>query len=383
MSRWRSPLLASFGWLASSAAALVVVLALEPALANLHFRHAWLLLALALVPALLLHAVVLGDAHRPRFSLPWLAPLLAGPRGWRPKLRHLPTVLRMSCLTLGVFALARPVDLSRGESVEESGIDIVVALDMSGSMRAVMDEGARVDKPGAAPRRRSDGMRPTRLEVAKSVLAEFIERRKDDRIGVVVFGPAAYVLSPPTLDHTMLLSLVGKLELNLVDAGGTAIGDALGTGVARLRRATGRSKVLLLLTDGDSNSGSVSPTTAADLAVSQAVVVHTIQIGDGSEAEVQEGTDILGNPRYVKANFPVNPELLQEIAKKTGGESFVASDRAAFERSMHTILDGLEKTRFVGARTTARELFMPLLLAAGLFFALEIAARALLLRRFP
>lgn len=357
------------------AASWLVLFLLDPGgIAAFQFRHPWLLVAL-LIPLLLLVLRLRGAKRaNPSVTVPTVVAFRSGPRGLRAHLRDAPLVLRSVLLALGVIALARPVDFDQAETTEEQGIDIVLVLDLSGSMKAIMDD------TGAAPLK--GGKRANRLDVAKGVLADFVQRRKDDRIGVIVFARAAYVLSPPTLDHSVLLSLISGMELGLVDPGGTAIGDALGSAVARLRRATGRSKVVILVTDGDSNAGSVSPNTATELAMAQSVVVHTVQIGSGEEVEMEEGTDLFGQPRYVKgAPVPVNPELLRDISQRTGGESYIASDKQSFESSMHTILDRLEKTKFKGARATARELFPAFLLAAGVFFLLEIATRAWLSRR--
>src|SRR5207244_11525586 len=125
-------------------------------------------------------------------------------------------------------------------------------------------------------------------------------RRKPDRIGVCVFGRAAYIWSPPTLDKTLLAGLVEKMDLELIDGNGTAIGDAVGTGVARLRRSNARSKAIILLTDGDSNAGSIAPDYAAHLAQAQGVKVYTVQIGNGDDVDVQDGVDIFGQPKFVR-----------------------------------------------------------------------------------
>jgi Ca-activated chloride channel family protein len=319
-----------------------------------------------------------GDARAPRIALPTLAPLATGPRGWRTRVRWLPGILRGAAMATACVALARPQTLLRDEQIEERGIDIVVVLDLSGSMRAVMDAPS-----GAAGPRVEKGHRPTRLDTAKDVILDFVSRRKTDRIGVVVFGKAAYVLSPPTLDYGLLTALVQKMELDLIDGNGTAIGDAVGTGVARMRRSNARSKAIILLTDGDSNAGLVAPEYAAELAKEQGVRVYTVQIGNGDEVEVQDGVDLFGQPRYVRAHFPVNPELLKKMAGDTGGESFVATDRAALEKSMHSILDSLEKTRFLAQSAAMEDLFPFLLWPAVALVVLEAVARAFLTRRFP
>ena len=368
-------------------AALVALGLVYPALARdrdwLHVR--WLakgwLVALVLVPVVVWAMTLGADTRVPRLSLPTVAPLVLGPRGWRSRLRDLPGIARGAALVFIVLALARPQDVLRGESSDELGIDIVLVLDLSGSMRAIMDApGTSMVAPGTTA---AKGRRATRLDTAKEVILDFISRRKTDRIGVVVFGRAAYVLSPPTLDYALLTTLVGKMDLDIIDGNGTAIGDAVGTGVARLRRSNARSKAIILLTDGDSNAGLVSPEYAAHLAQTQGVKIYTVQIGNGDEVEVQEGTDLFGQPHYVRAHFPVNPELLKTMASQTGGESFVANDKNALEKSMHAILDRLEKTRFEAQSATMEDLFPFFLTPAIAFVALEALVRLLVVRRFP
>jgi Ca-activated chloride channel family protein len=341
----------------------------------------WYALAGLLVVPWVVYKMTLGaDGREPRLTLPTLAPLLVGPRGWRSKLRDLPGVVRGAALDLGILGLARPLDVLRGENAEERGIDIVIVLDLSGSMRAVMDSS---DAPEVAAGADGKTHRATRLDTAKEVIGDFISRRKTDRIGVVVFGRAAFVLSPPTLDYGLLNSLVQKMDLDIIDGNGTAIGDAVGTAVARLRRSTARSKAVILLTDGDSNAGSISPEYSAHLAQTQAVKVYTVQIGNGDDVPVQDGIDIFGQPRYVTAHFPVKPDLLQKISSETGGESFIATDRKGLASSMHAILDRLEKTRFEAQAATMEDLFPFLLAPAVVLVALEGLIRVLLVRRFP
>lgn len=344
----------------------------------------------ARLPVLAALGVVLGgivvwrmtlaaDARTPRMRLSVIAPLLTGPRGIRTYLRDLPGMLRGAAIVLAILALGRPQNVLRGENADEKGIDMIVVLDLSGSMRALMD--AEPTEQVRAPR--TPVRRLTRLDTAKEVILDFIARRKNDRIGVVVFGRAAYILSPPTLDKSLLSTLVSKMELNLIDGNGTAIGDAVGTAVARLRRSTARSKVVILLTDGDSNAGSIAPDYAAHLAQTQGVKVFTIQIGNGDDVEVQDGVDLFGQPRYVREHFPVNPELLQRMASTTGGDSFVATDKKGLEQSMHAILDKLEKTRFEAQAATMEDLFGFLLVPAVGLIALEALVRLLIVRRFP
>jgi Ca-activated chloride channel family protein len=342
----------------------------------------WALPALVLVPLVVWKATLGQDRRVPRLGLSTLAGLTTGPRGWRSQFRDLPGILRGAALALGIVALARPEDVLRGENAEERGIDIVIVLDLSGSMRAVFDDVAGAQ---SKPTVGDDGKakRATRLDVAKDVITDFVSRRKTDRIGVVVFGRAAFVLSPPTLDYGLLTQLVQKMDLDLIDGNGTAIGDAVGTAVARLRRSNARSKAVILLTDGDSNAGAIDPNYATHLAEVQGVKVYTVQIGNGDNVLVQEGVDIFGQPRYQNAHFPVNPTLLKKMASDTGGEAFIATDKKGLEESMHAILNRLEKTRFEAQAATMEDLFPFLLVPAVLFVALEGLVRILLIRRFP
>jgi Ca-activated chloride channel family protein len=381
MTRFSRGVLIGWGTLSTTAVGLVYpMLERGEAWRGAKWSLWYLLLLLFLVPWVVYKMTLGADGREPRLTIPTIAPLLLGPRGLRSKLRDLPGVIRGAALILGILALARPQDVLRGESAEERGIDIVIVLDLSGSMRAVMDSAESAD---VAPNPDDKNHRATRLDTAKEVIGDFISRRKTDRIGVVVFGKSAFVLSPPTLDYGLLNLLVQKMNLDIIDGNGTAIGDAVGTAVARLRRSTARSKAIILLTDGDSNAGSIAPEYSAHLAQTQAVKVYTVQIGNGDDVPVQDGIDIFGQPRYVTAHFPVNPDLLKKIAFETGGESFVATDKKGLASSMHAILDRLEKTRFEAQAATMEDLFPFLLVPAVLLVALEGLLRVLLVRRFP
>jgi Ca-activated chloride channel homolog len=191
------------------------------------------------------------------------------------------------------------------------------------------------------------------------------------------------VLAPPTLDYPLLDALVSKMSLEIIDNTATAIGDAVGTAVARLRRSEARSKTIVLLTDGDSNAGMISPEYSVHLASMVGCRVYTIQIGNGDDVEVQDGFDWLGQPRYRRARFPVNPELLRKMAGDTGGQAYVASDAKGLSESMHDVLNQLEKTRFEASLASFEDLFGLILLPAVLLIGLDAMVRAWLLRRFP
>ena len=173
------------------------------------------------------------------------------------------------------------------------------------------------------------------------------------------------------------------MTLNVIDGSATAIGDAIGIAVARLRKSDAQSKVVILLTDGDSNAGAISPDYATHLAKTVGCKVYPIQIGTDDEVDVEDGTDLFGQPKYVRHRFPVNPELLKKIAKDTGGQAYIATDAKALADSMHAVLDQLEKTRFEASNAAFEDLFAFLLIPGVLLVAFDALLRAWLLRRFP
>jgi Ca-activated chloride channel homolog len=344
------------------------------------WQNRWALFGLIVVPFVWWWSTFAQDKRTPRLRIGTIAPLLKGPRGIRAYLRDVPGALRAASLVLLILAMARPVSVLRDVKSDDKGIDIMLVMDLSGSMRAVLDADPR-DLPGnpRVPRNR----RLTRLDTAKIVVKDFINRRRTDRIGVIVFGKAAYVLSPPTLDYHLLTQLVSKMTLDVIDGSATAIGDGVGSAVARLRRSDAKSKVIIVLTDGESNAGMIAPTYAANLATQVGAKVYTIQIGNDDEVDVEEGTDLLGNPHYVRHRYPVNPALLQAMAKETGGQFFIATDGKALADSMHAVLDHLERTRFEASIASFEDLFAFLLLPGVALVALDALLRAWLLRRFP
>ena len=206
-------------------------------------------LVLAAVPVTLLLAAWFGiRRHRPAYLVHSRASELGARKaGVIARLRDLPVALRLFAMALLGMALARPQTSTRDDNLELDGIDIVVTLDMSGSME-------------------ERDLVPNRLEAAKAVIADFVRRRPSDRIGLVIFGREAYTYAPLTLDHGTLLRMVADLRSGIVDGRGTAIGNGLGVALARLRKSEARSKVIILLTDGDNNAGNISPIQSATFA---------------------------------------------------------------------------------------------------------------------
>jgi Ca-activated chloride channel homolog len=382
MTRWLRPVVgvAAFVVLALLAV-LYPLLSRGEELLAARWSESWALFGLLLVPLVFQRAIFGEDRRTPRLRLGTLGPLAVGPAGLRVFFRDVPGIARSIGLALCIAALARPLNTLRPVNTDEEGIDMVVALDLSGSMRAVLDNVPEDLRQYVPPAR--GGVRPTRLDVAKAVLRDFIGRRKTDRIGAVVFGASAYVVSPPTLDYHLLDDLVKKMELGTIDPNGTAIGDALGVAVARLRRSSAKSKAIILLTDGDNQGGKLSPEYAAKLANVVGAHVYSIQIGQGNEAEVLDRPDIFGQARYVRVNFPVNPKLLKALSDQTGGHMYVATDAKTLQASFHDVLDKLEKTKLSASVAHFEDLYRFLLVPGVLLLALDALLRALVLRRFP
>jgi len=353
------------------------------------FAHPWFLALIPLVVALVLWLGLGRRAERRALFLHSRAGELAAQRpGIVARLRDLPTVLRLAAAVLLIVALARPQSTRASDDLEVEGIDIVIALDLSGSMQET-------------------DLVPNRLEAAKSVIQDFVRRRPTDRIGLVVFGREAYTYAPMTLDHGALLRMVGELRLGIVDGNGTAIGDGVAVALNRLcgeelRRMTeaaqaaqaaaqapaagakpaaaktpepdGRSKVLIVLTDGEDNASKLSPEDAARLAQTLKVKVYTILAGV-SESEAEKGAR---GPQQ-----PANPKLLEQIASMTGGTPYLASDSQALRDRFQKILAELKRAPIRDRGLLYAELYRRFVLVAFALLAAEIALRLTRFSRIP
>jgi Ca-activated chloride channel family protein len=332
---------------------------------ELNVVNPWALLALVPV-ALVVLLRAYWTKHRPTLKVAAVGPLKALPKTTAQRLRHVPPVFGALGLVLVVLALTRPQErTSKARDVAVEGIDIVVALDLSTSMRAV------------------DLESKNRFAVAKEVLKEFIDSRPSDRLGLVVFGAEAFTQCPLTLDHTVLFNIIDQLKLGVIEDG-TAIGNGLATAVNRLRQSEAKSKVVILITDGDNNAGNVSPLEAAEMSKSLGVKTYTILVGKGGKVPYPQ-EDMFGRTVLVDMEIPTNPELLKQIATTTGGAFYAATDRQSLRKSLSDILDSLEKTRLfeAGAFAQHEELFGWLLWPGVALLVLDVLLRVTRLRRFP
>jgi len=276
------------------------------------------------------------------------------------RLADLPTVLRVVTIVLVTVALARPQTSSAVGDIELEGIDIVLALDVSGSMKET-------------------DLVPTRLDAAKAVIQDFVQRRPNDRIALVVFGRDAYTHVPLTLDHGTFLRMLSELEVGIIDGAGTAIGNGIGVSLNRLRHSDAKTKVIILLTDGDNNAGNISPIEAAKYAQTLGVKIYTILAGaNGDEGNVAPDVAM-----GLRKKQPVNPKLLEEISSMTGGAPYLATDTNALARNFQSILEDLEKSRLHDRGVLYGELFPRFVWLAFAGLLLEVAMRLTRWRRLP
>lgn len=272
--------------------------------------------------------------------------------------------LRCGALALVIVALARPQSGSAVTTVSTNGVDIVIALDVSGSMRC-------------------EDTRPrSRLSVAKECISRFVEGRPQDRLGVVAFGSVATTRCPLTLDHDMLLRLVEDLDFAPTGEDRTALGMGLATAVNRMRASKAKSKVVVLVTDGRNNAGQLGPESAADAARALGFKVYTIGVGSEGEVPCLVDDPQVGR-RYVQVQADFDEDLLRRIAASTGGRYFRAADADGFAKAF-TEIDALEKTELESrVRVLYAERFLQALVPAGIVLGLELLLAGTRLRRIP
>jgi Ca-activated chloride channel family protein len=328
-------------------------------LRTLSFTHPWALLGL-LAAALAAWLLLRRRRHLPPLKLPSSTEARGLPRSLWARLWWLPGALLVAALVLTSIGLSGPrLRGVRRADMAVEGIDIVVAFDLSTSMLA------------------ADFRPKDRITVAKEVLKNFIQSRQNDRIGLVVFAGEAYTQCPLTLDYKVLEELLEQVRTGVI-VDGTAIGNALATAVNRLRESQAKSRVVILITDGDNNQGNISPLQAAHIAKDLGIKVYTILIGKGGRVPYPTGTDLFGRPIYEPVEIDVNPELLQQIAAVTGGAYYPATDKASLENGLRAVLDNLEKSKIYEASGAAHydEWYARFFIPAALFGLLSLALRS-------
>ena len=288
------------------------------------------------------------------------------PRSWKVMLMPVQLVLRLAVFVLLILILARPQTHNSWNNKSIEGIDIMLAMDVSGSMLA-------------------EDLRPNRIEAAKQVAAEFIAGRPNDNIGLTIFAGEAFTQCPMTTDHASLLNLLHGVRTDLATRGliedGTAIGMGLANAVSRLKNSKAKSKVVILLTDGSNNRGDISPMTAAEIAKSFGIRVYTIGVGTNKVAPYP--MPVAGGVQYVNIPVEIDSKTLSEIAAATDADFYRATNNKEL-LNIYKEIDKLEKSKLsVKTYSKRYEAYQPFAIAAVLLLLLEILLRITVFRKLP
>lgn len=282
-------------------------------------------------------------------------------KSWRVELRHSVFVLRSLAIAMIIFALARPQTTDRKHNVTSEGIDIMLVLDISSSML-------------------SQDFHPNRLEAAKEVAAQFIAGRPSDRIGLVIFSAESFTQCPLTTDHAKLINLFQDVQSGMIEDG-TAIGLGLGTAVGRLKDSDGKSKIIILLTDGVNNTGSIAPLTAAEIARKFGIRVYTIGVGTIGKAPYPVQTPF--GIQYQQQDVQIDEAVLSQISKMTDGKYFRATDNQKLAAIYHEI-DKMEKSKVEMSEYSRHfDQYLIFALLAAIFLILELVLRFTIFRTIP
>lgn len=325
----------------------------------IEFGSPYFLYVLAIIPILIIWYIFYGKSQQAFIKFSDASIFTSLPRSWKIYARHLPFALEMAALALLIIALARPQSSSTNQKVNVEGIDIVMTVDISSSMLA-------------------QDLKPDRLEAAKNVGAEFIAGRPEDRIGLVVFASETFTQVPLTTDHGMLLNMMKDMQCGMLEDG-TAIGDGLASSVSRLKDSEAISKVVILLTDGDNNAGSVDPATAAEMAKLFGIRVYTIGVGTKGTAPYPVQTPF-GGVQYQQVPVTINEPLLQHIADETGGKYYRATSNEKLQQ-IYDEIDKLERSKIeINEFKRVKEEFFPFVLWAIVLLFIDFILRQTLFK---
>jgi len=325
---------------------------------NIEFANPKLLWLLLLVPLTIIWYVLRHKKQEASVNFSDLKGMAKLPKTWKAYLRHLLFALKMAAMALLIVALARPQSSSTNSTSNIEGIDIVMAMDVSGSMLA-------------------RDLKPDRLTAAKNVASDFVQGRPGDRMGLVIFSGETFTQVPLTTDHGVMLNMLGEMKNGLIDDG-TAIGDGLATAVSRLKDSEAISKVVILLTDGLNNAGSVDPYTAGEMAKLFGVRVYTIGVGSYGTAPYPVQTPFGTQIQQVKVE--IDEKLLTQIANMTGGKYFRATSNQKLDE-IYSEIDKLERSKIeVTEFRRLHEEFYPLVAWALALLLLEFLLRKTIFR---
>jgi Ca-activated chloride channel homolog len=275
--------------------------------------------------------------------------------------RHIPFICRLLCLSSLIIALANPRTKTNEQSAEGDGIDIAICMDVSGSMTA-------------------NDLQPNRLEAAKTVAIDFVSKRLSDKIAIIIFASESFTQCPLTTDKPTVINAIENIHNGML-SNATSIGDGLSTAVDRLRNSSTKSKIVILLTDGENNGGIIDPKYAKELAKKFGIKVYTVGVGTDGTTTQPVQTPLGVEMKTVKVS--IDEKLLTEIANETGGKYFRAKDNNGLEE-IYKSIDALEKSKVELTKLTKYyDKFLPFAAIAGLFLVIEIVLRYLVFRKFP
>lgn len=331
---------------------------------DITFANKELLWLLLVVPGIIVWYILKNRTYHAELKVS----SVSGFNGLKPtlkaRMRHIIIVLRTLAIILIIIVLARPQSRSSWKDIKTEGIDIVLSLDISTSMLA-------------------KDFKPDRLEAAKEIAAEFIDSRPNDRIGLVIFSGESFTQCPLTSDHAVIKNLFAGIHTGMVKDG-TAIGDGLATAVSRVKDSKAKSKVVIILTDGVNNQGSVPPLTAAEIAKAFGVRVYTVGVGTiGKALSPTGGVYPDGTLEYVYVDVDIDDKTLTEIADMTGGKYFRATDNNKL-KDVYKEIDRMEKTIFEEKNFTNKaEHFLPFAIAAAFLLLIEFLLKNNVFRSIP
>jgi Ca-activated chloride channel homolog len=326
---------------------------------NIEFGVPWWFLLFAFLPIVLYYYFAKNKKNQSSIIVSDLR--ASGLSSFKSSLHFLPFIIRLLTLSCIIIALAKPQTVNQIQKIEGEGIDIVLCMDVSGSMTA-------------------QDFKPNRLEAAKSMAIDFINKRKTDNIGVVIFAGESFTQCPLTADYSVLQLAIQNIHNGLLDDG-TAIGSGLSTSVDRIRKSKAKSKIIILLTDGENNGGLIDPQTAKEIAKAFAVKVYTIGVGTNGFAPQPINTPLGVQMQQTKVS--IDEKLLNQIANETGGKYFRATDNSSLQ-NIYSEIDTLEKSKTeTTISTKTKPKFLPFILAALALLVLEVIVRYSWLRKFP
>ena len=330
---------------------------MENWLKNIEFAYPWILYGLIVIPLLIIWYIIKSNKQKPSLLISTTKFLLK-PKGIKSLFFHIPFVLRCFGLSFLIIALARPQLKFSNQSFEGQGIDIMLCLDVSGSMYHT-------------------DILPNRLEASKEVAKDFVQERPGDRIGLVVFGNNGLTMCPLTTDNSALIEQINNITTTELTGAATVIGTGIATSINRLKDSKSKTKIIIFLSDGVNSSGAISPETAIELAKVFNIKIYTIGIGSNNKINVTRRTPSR------ERNFEFDEQFLVSMAERTGGQYSHAGNgedlREAFENISH-----LEKSTIQTSITTrVEEQFLPFLVIGFLFVFLEILLRYSVFRKFP